>query len=62
MIRDLGKLWPWLREYRRLVILAVVLVPFISAMQAALPLILRATIDHGIIPGDTHYLAWMGIA
>ncbi len=62
MIRDLGKLWPWLREYRRLVILAVVLVPFISAMQASLPLILRATIDHGIIPGDTHYLAWMGVA
>ncbi len=62
MIRDLAKLWPWLRKYRRLVIIAVCLVPFISAMQAALPLILRATIDHGIIPGNTHYLAWMGIA
>ncbi len=61
MIRDLGKLWPWLRQYRHLVLVAVCLVPAISGMQAALPLILRATIDHGIIPGDLHYLAWMGI-
>lgn len=60
--RDLGKLWPWLRQNRGLVLVAVLLVPLISAMQAALPLILRATIDKGIIPGDTRYLWRMGVA
>jgi ATP-binding cassette subfamily B protein len=60
LIRDLRKLWPWLRQNRALVIIAVSLVPFVSLTQAALPLILKATIDHGIIPGDLRYLASMG--
>lgn len=60
MIKDLGKLWPWLRRDRKLVIAAVALVPFVSLMQAALPLILKATIDHGVIPGDLNYLAGAG--
>lgn len=59
--RDLAKLWPWLRQYRGLVLVAVLLVPLISAMQAALPLILRATIDKGIIPGNTSFLWSMGL-
>ena len=59
--RDLLKLWPWLRQHGRLVLVAVALVPVISLMQAALPLILRATIDKGIIPGDTAFLWSMGL-
>lgn len=62
MIKDLLKLWPWLRQNKKLVILAVMLVPVISLMQAALPLILKATIDKGIIPRDISFLSLMAAA
>lgn len=62
VIKDLLKLWPWLRQNRRLVLIAVLLVPFVSMMQAALPLVLKATIDQGVIPGDIRFLLLMGLA
>ncbi len=52
-LRGLRRLWPFLRRESRLIWIAAVLIPLISALQSALPLILRQTIDHGVIKGDT---------
>ncbi|MBM4252756.1 MAG: ABC transporter ATP-binding protein [Deltaproteobacteria bacterium] len=52
-LRGLGRLWPYLRQDRRLIWLAAALIPIISALQSALPLILRQTIDQGVIKGDS---------
>lgn len=48
----LKRLWPYLRTERRLVLLAVGLIPLISALQTVLPLILKQTIDEGILGGS----------
>lgn len=48
----LRRLWPYLRTERRLVIIAVVLIPLISVLQTVLPLILKRTIDEGILGGS----------
>jgi len=51
-LKDLSKLWPWLRPSRGWLIFAVFLIPVISGVQMSLPLVLKYTIDHGIAGSD----------
>jgi ATP-binding cassette subfamily B protein len=55
-LRGLRRLWPYLRQDSRLIWIAAVLIPVISALQSALPLILRQTIDQGVIKADSRKL------
>ena len=55
-LRGLGRLWPYLRPKPQLVIIAALLIPIIALLDAALPLILRTTIDRGIIAADVSAL------
>lgn len=52
----LGKLWPYLRLSKPLIVAAIILIPVISALQTALPLILKHAIDHGIVEKNTTVL------
>lgn len=61
-LAGLGKLWPYLRDQKSIIILAAVLVPAISALQTALPLILKHAIDKGILAKDQGVLFWSAIA
>ncbi len=53
----LGKLWPYLKSQKRLIVVAAVLIPVISALDTTLPLVLKYSIDHGISGKDDHALA-----
>jgi len=55
-IADLRLLWPYLRADKRLMIIAGILIPMISGLETVLPLVLKQTIDHGILGKDTHAL------
>ncbi|MDA9951129.1 ABC transporter ATP-binding protein/permease [Oligoflexaceae bacterium] len=46
--RKLSKLWPFLRPNKKFVIWAVALIPIVSLLQMALPLVIRRVIDDGI--------------
>jgi ABC-type multidrug transport system fused ATPase/permease subunit len=50
--KGLKKLWPYLREYKRLIFIAALLIPVISGLQMALPLIIKRTIDEGILKNN----------
>ncbi len=52
----LAKLWPYLRQEKRLMAVAVVLIPMIAALDTGLPLILKYAIDHGIMEKDVNAL------
>jgi len=54
----LSKLWPYLRPQKKFVIAAAIMVPIISALQTALPLILKYSIDQGILENDANALFW----
>jgi len=61
VIRDfkgLKRLWPFLREERVRILLAATLIPIISVLQMAQPLLLKSTIDRGISAGETSWLQW----
>lgn len=49
-LKELGKLWPFLRRHKKNIIIAAVLIPVISLLQMSLPLIVKRTIDNGIVP------------
>jgi ATP-binding cassette subfamily B multidrug efflux pump len=57
----LSKLWPYLRSQKKLIIAAALMVPVISALQTALPLILKYSIDHGILENDSQALFWSAV-
>ncbi len=52
----LAKLWPYLRQEKRLIVVAVILIPVIAALDTGLPLILKYAIDHGIMEKDVSAL------
>lgn len=52
----LAKLWPYLKINKRLIVAAGLLIPVISGLQTALPLILKHCIDHGIIEKNSTVL------
>ncbi len=60
--QGLTKLWPFLRASKGLLGAACVLIPLISLMQMGVPFLLKWTVDHGIIPGDSNVLFWGAIA
>lgn len=47
---DLSRIWPFIRPHKRLIWVALFMVPVISLLQMSLPLIVKRTIDTGIIP------------
>lgn len=49
-LKELGKLWPFLKRHKKNIIIAAVLIPVISLLQMSLPLIVKRTIDNGIVP------------
>ena len=57
----LSKLWPYLRPQKKLIVAAAFMVPVISALQTALPLILKYSIDHGILENDSKALFWSAV-
>jgi ABC-type multidrug transport system fused ATPase/permease subunit len=61
-ITRLRMLWPYLRADKRLILFAGALIPMISGVETALPLVLKQTIDHGIVgkdmPALLRYAAW----
>lgn len=56
-LRGLTKLWPYLRQEKRLLVVSMVLIPVIAALDTGLPLVLKYAIDHGIASKDTSALA-----
>jgi ATP-binding cassette subfamily B protein len=60
-LAGLGKLWPYLRPQKTIIIIAALLVPAISALQTALPLIMQHAIDKGIIAKDQNVLLWSAL-
>lgn len=62
---SLSGLWPFLRPYRRVVALALVLLCLASAAMLTVPLALREMIDHGFVAGAQihgYFLGLFGIA
>lgn len=55
--KRLPKLWPYLRDNKRLVILAAAMIPFISLLQMSLPLVIRHVIDDGIAESNYKIIA-----
>lgn len=49
----IARIWEFVRPYRKQVALAVVAVLVFTAMQLAIPLIIRYAIDHGMQPGGS---------
>lgn len=50
-LKGLVRLWPYLKENRIFIIIAICLIPVISLLQMSLPLVIKRTIDQGISPG-----------
>lgn len=57
----LSKLWPYLRLQKKFIFVAAILVPVISGFQTALPLILKYSIDHGILEKNESILFWCAL-
>lgn len=58
----LSKLWPYLRLQKKFIFVAAILVPIISGFQTALPLILKYSVDHGILEKNESVLYWCALA
>jgi len=59
IINDFKKLkflWAWLKNEKKYVFIVLTLIPLISGLQLSLPIILKRTVDEGIIPGDKNIL------
>lgn len=48
----LARLWPYMRGHKRAIIISGLLIPVISALQVAFPMVLQRTIDRGILAKD----------
>ena len=47
-LKDLGRLWPFLKSHKKALILSCTLIPLISVLQMSVPFILKRTIDQGV--------------
>lgn len=54
--KELRKLWPDLKQHRKLLGFAVALIPLVSLLQMASPLILKETIDRGMMGTEKDFL------
>ena len=61
-IKGLSKLYPWIRPSRGLLIAGIAFIPMISGVQVLLPLVLKWTIDHGIVDRQPKILIFGGLA
>jgi ATP-binding cassette subfamily B multidrug efflux pump len=52
----LGRLWPYFQGDRRLVYIAVALIPFIALIEVFIPITVRRSIDEGVAQSDWHML------
>ncbi len=59
-VAGLARLWPYIKVNRGLLVAAIVLIPVISAMQTALPMVLKYAIDKGILGKDQQALMQAG--
>jgi ATP-binding cassette subfamily B multidrug efflux pump len=61
--RVVGRIWDFVRPYRRQMAIAVAAVLTFTATQLTIPLIIRHAIDYGMVPGvDRSILAWSCVA
>ncbi len=51
-LRNLSRLWPYLRAQKGLLVGAVIMIPLVSLLQIALPQILKETIDKGVLANN----------
>ena len=51
-MKGLSRLWPFLKHNKKQLIIAGSLIPLISAAQSSMPLLVRWTVDNGIVAKD----------
>ncbi|MBC7658464.1 MAG: ABC transporter ATP-binding protein [Chitinophagaceae bacterium] len=61
-LKDLVRLWPFLKAHKKTLILSSCLIPVISVLQMSVPFILKRTIDQGVLKGDFHVLTLGALA
>ena len=57
----LGRLWPYIKQNKKLLILAAFFIPLVGITQSIKPLISRWGIDDGIIKSDYNILIWAAV-
>jgi ATP-binding cassette subfamily B protein len=60
--KQLKKLWPFLAQQKRMILLACLLIPLISLLQMGIPFILKRTVDQGVMKGDLNAIKWGALA
>jgi len=60
--RKLTRLWPYLKNDKRLIIISASLVPVVSVLQASMPLIIQKTVDQGLLTQSTDAVAYGTLA
>lgn len=60
--KELKKLWPYLRQHKKTLVIACFLIPIISLFQMAVPFILKRTVDQGVLAGNFEVIAWGSLA
>jgi ATP-binding cassette subfamily B protein len=58
----LKKLWPFIRPYRKALMLSLLMLPFITLSQMAQPFLVKTAVDGPIRQGDFHGLALLCVA
>jgi ATP-binding cassette subfamily B multidrug efflux pump len=61
-LKGLGRLWPFLKNHKKALIISCILIPLISVLQMSVPFILKRTIDQGVLKGDFQFLTYGAIA
>lgn len=61
-LKDLRRLWPFLRSHKKALIISCTLIPLISLLQMSVPFILKRTIDQGVLKGDFKVLSYGALA
>ena len=51
-IKNLRRLWPYIRDQKRQVLIGAIFIPVIAAIEMYLPIAIRWCIDEGIAPRD----------
>lgn len=57
----LKRVWPYLRPSKTQLFIAAGLIPVISLLQMSLPLIIKRTVDQGILPNQVEEI-WFGVS
>ncbi len=61
-LKDLRRLWPFLKSHKKALVCSCTLIPLISVLQMAVPFILKRTVDQGVLKGDFNVLAYGALA